>query len=132
MPNFRYLNETGRSLQSADLQGEVVLIDFWATWCLPCVALLPEMKKINEMLESKDGFRLVSLNLDSDTEFAKAFLAQRELPWEHGFLGQKRDALKSLGIGSVPHYGLIDADGTILEWGSDLEKIKSRLKQLMD
>lgn len=132
MPNFRYVGQDGRSHQSADLQGEIVLIDFWATWCLPCVALLPEMKEIHESLESADGFRLVSLNLDSDLETAKAFLAKRDLPWEHGFLGEKKDSQKSLGIGSVPHYGLVDADGTILEWGSDLEKIKSTLKHLMD
>ncbi len=131
LPNFRYADHDGQMKRSADLQGEVVLIDFWATWCKPCVALLPEMGQIHEMLEPKDGFRLLGLNLDSDVETANAFLAERDLPWEHGFLGANKDSQKSLGISSVPHYCLVDADGTILEWGSDLESIKTKLKAMI-
>jgi thiol-disulfide isomerase/thioredoxin len=131
LPNFRYADPAGQMKQSSDLQGEVVLIDFWATWCKPCVALLPEIEEIHELLDDKDGFRLLGLNLDSDVEAAKSFLAERDLPWEQGFLGTKKDALKSLGISSVPHYCLVDADGTILEWGSNFENIKARLKTLL-
>lgn len=83
------------------------------------------------MLESKDGFRLLGLNLDSDVETAKEFLADRDLPWEHGFFGEKTNSQKSLGISSVPHYCLVDTDGTILVWGNDLEKIKSQLKTML-
>lgn len=116
---------------SSQLKGDVVLIDFWATWCGPCIALLPEMEKIHDSFEDTDGFRLLGLNLDEDLDKAKAFLAKRELPWDHGFLGKSAGAQASLGIGSVPHYCLVDAEGTILEWGSDLEQIKTRLKSLM-
>ena len=69
--------------------------------------------------------------LDSDIDSAKTFLSKRDL-WDHGFLGKSEGAQKSLGIGSVPHYCLVDADGTILEWGSDLDKVRQRLESLME
>ncbi len=73
------------------------------------------------MMESSDGFRLVGLILDEDMEHAKEFFSQRDLPWEHGFLGELKDPQQSLGIGSVPHYGSIDSDSTILEWSRPRE-----------
>lgn len=131
LPNFRYLGQDGKPKSSASLRGEVVLIDFWATWCQPCIAQLPEMKRLHKMLESKKGIRLLGLNLDDNMKTAQAFLSERDLSWEQGFMGTLNDPLKSLGISSFPHYCLVDADGTILEWGNDFEKIKSRVESLL-
>lgn len=132
LPNFRYLDEDGQTQAASDFQGKIVFIDFWATWCAPCIATLPEMNTIHKMMESSDDAKLLGLNLDTDLNEAKTFLSKRSLPWDHGFLGTLKDPQRSLGIGSVPHYGLIGADGTILEWGGDLEKIKARLKTLLE
>ena len=120
LPDFRYVDREGNQKVSSQLRGEIVLIDFWATWCSPCVGLLPEMEKLHKKFEEKDGFSLLGLNLDNDLDVAKAFLSKRKLSWEQGFFANSKAALSSLRISGVPHYCLVNADGTILEWGSDL------------
>ncbi len=73
-------DRSGKALDPAALEGKVVLLDFWATWCGPCVAEFPHLKKLYEKYHEK-GFEIIGYNVDSDWEKAYSYLQERPLPW---------------------------------------------------
>jgi thiol-disulfide isomerase/thioredoxin len=74
LPDFSVKDLEGRDISSADLRGKVVLIDFWATWCLPCKKEMPGYQKLVDLYGSR-GFVVVGLKFDTmkDTEEPTAF-----------------------------------------------------------
>ena len=71
---------TGNAFDATRLEGKVVLLDFWATWCTPCVAEFPHLKILYEKYKDS-GFEIIGYNVDSDLEQLSAFLERRPLPW---------------------------------------------------
>jgi thiol-disulfide isomerase/thioredoxin len=67
----------GRSLRSKDLAGRVVIIDFWATWCAPCLRELPELVEYHRRLEGREDVVLLSFNVTDEREDLAAFLAEK-------------------------------------------------------
>lgn len=117
----------GKEFQLDSMNGKVVLIDFWATWCGPCKEELPHMKELAKKF-SKDPFELISISWDSDESKWKEFVAKNGMTWN-----QYRDATHSLstqfGVSAIPHYFTIDSDGILqaekIGSGADIEgKIK--------
>jgi thiol-disulfide isomerase/thioredoxin len=78
--SFDLTSIDGKKLRSADLKGKVVLIDCWATWCSPCMALLPELKELYKKHHSQ-GLEVIGVNLDQRKETAQKAIARQELPW---------------------------------------------------
>jgi len=70
----------GKTLDPKTLDGKVVLLDFWATWCGPCIAEFPHLKKLHEKYHER-GFEIVGYCVDSDTETMYAYLKRNPLPW---------------------------------------------------
>jgi thiol-disulfide isomerase/thioredoxin len=71
----------GKILEEKSLDGKVVLLDFWATWCGPCVGEFPHLKKLYEKYHRK-GFEIIGYNVDSDLKKLTAYLEQNPLPWK--------------------------------------------------
>ena len=69
----------GRSLSSEDLAGRVVIIDFWATWCSPCLRELPELAEYHRRLEGRDDVVLLSFNVTDERADLETFLAERKI-----------------------------------------------------
>lgn len=105
----------GREVDTSKLQGKVVLIDFWATWCGPCVAELPNVLKAYKELHPK-GFEIVGISLDSDKAELEAFVKERGMEWPQYFDGKgwQNEISTKYGINSIPAMWLLNKKGMVV------------------
>jgi peroxiredoxin len=133
-PAFAVATIKGDTLTLADLRGKVVLLDFWATWCMPCRMELPYVRQAYERFHPK-GLEIVGVSLDNSATEVDAFTKMSGMPWPQTVQGRgnvtpiKRD----YAIQSIPAAFLIDREGRIagrnLRGDGLLEAIDNLLKQ---
>lgn len=114
-PDFSEKDLLGNPLSVSKYEGKVVLVDFWATWCVPCVAELPNVIKAYNKHHT-NGFEVIGISLDQDEQKLKSFLKAKEIPWVQYFDGkgwQNKLAAK-YGIDRVPATFLLDRQGKII------------------
>jgi peroxiredoxin len=96
-----------------DYKGKVVLLDFWATWCGPCVAEIPNVVKAYEKYHGQ-GMEVLGISLDKEdwTEKLGDFTKKRNMPWPQVYDGKywQAEVAKLYGIRSIPHMLLVDGD----------------------
>lgn len=106
----------GREVDLADLRGKVVLVDFWATWCPPCVEEVPEVVEVYEKFKDQ-GFEIVGISLDQDKSALEKFTKENKMTWPQFFDGQGWDneIAKRFKIQSVPTMWLLDREGKLAD-----------------
>ena len=125
-PDFNEKDVNGKPLSISNYKGKVVLVDFWATWCGPCIGELPNVLATYEK-HHKNGFEIVGISLDKDQAKLTDFTAEKKMPWQQFFDGkvwENKLAVK-YGVNSIPATYLLDGTGTIIGKdlrGEDLEK----------
>lgn len=104
----------GSKVDLTKMQGKVVLVDFWATWCGPCIAGLPEVIDVYEKYHAK-GFEIVGISFDQKKEKLTQFTADKKMPWVQYFdgLGWGNKIGQEYGISSIPTMWLIDKKGVL-------------------
>ena len=111
-----------------------VLIDFWGTWCRPCIVLIPELKKINSEFEDKN-FTLVSVAYDRNAQKVLDFLEKEQMDWEHVFVSQtrsdKNSLVEKLKVKSFPTTILIAPDGKIIARNRSMNELREILKNTL-
>jgi peroxiredoxin len=118
-PNFLAKSLAGQDVTLSQFKGKVVLVDFWATWCPPCVEGMPGLKAAYEKYHGM-GFEIVGISLDKSEGDLAAFIKKQSIPWTQIFDGKGWDSLlaQKYGVDVIPTMYLLDADGKIV--GSNL------------
>jgi len=117
-PTFNYENHKGGTTKLEDLKGKYVYIDVWATWCGPCRAEIPSLKKVEEKYQDKNiAFVSISVDVDKDHEKWKNFVADKQLGGIQLFADKNwnSDFMTSYGVISIPRFILIDPNGKIVK-----------------
>jgi thiol-disulfide isomerase/thioredoxin len=109
----------GTKFSTKDWQGKVILVDFWATWCGPCIAELPRVKETYKKHHEK-GLEILGVSCDSEAQALKAFLDKNpDMPWPQLFDAQQNPKIdwhplaKEYGINGIPTMFLIDKKGVL-------------------
>jgi len=114
-PEFNEKDIDGNPLSVASHKGKVLLIDFWATWCPPCRAEIPNVVSVYKKYHAQ-GFDIIGVSLDEDKDKVTEFIKQHEMTWPQYFDGEgwsNKLAVK-YGIESIPSTFLVDGNGKII------------------
>jgi thiol-disulfide isomerase/thioredoxin len=107
----------GQSVSMKALQGKVVVIDFWATWCGPCVAEMPKMKELYAKYKDQ-GVEFIGISLDQPDvglDKLKKFVEEKEIAWPQYYMGKGWDSefSQSWGVNAIPCVFIVDANGNL-------------------
>lgn len=115
-PDFELKNTLGEIVSLNSLKGQVVVIDFWGTWCGPCKRELPFSKKIEEHYADRDDVTFLFVALERGPEaYWKKFVADNNIPGVHLYSANGNSALFPYKITSVPRYVIVDKNGKIYD-----------------
>lgn len=113
--DFSLKNTEGKVVHLRDFKGKIIFLDFWASWCKPCIEQFSHSKKLKEEYEGKD---IVFINIAVDDEEEKwlKMIEKRKIGGVNLFAGDKSSNLSTMyNINGIPHYVLIDKEGKIIE-----------------
>ncbi len=122
----------GKPVTLADYKGKVVLVDFWATNCPPCLEEFPAMKQLYAK-HHKQGLEVVGISLDADRQLVDGFQEQWKLPWKMTLSGSDRDATRTrYKARTIPSLFLVDREGKIAYVDVRGRALKTAVEKLMN
>jgi peroxiredoxin len=129
--DFELTTLTGEHLTAEGLRGKVLFLDFWGTWCPPCVASVSSLRSLSQQLKD-EPFELISISTDTDERALREFIAKKQMDWPQVW-DQGQAFTRQCGIHSFPTYVLVSSEGEILHvgsgWGTGTERdINSRVR----
>ena len=109
-PDFLITSIQGDQIALQELTGRTVVLDFWATWCPPCRASVPELKELTRKYPGR--LELISVSADNDDKSWREFVSKHEMTW-HQYRDSNHKILDSYSVRAFPTYMVIDGDGVI-------------------
>ena len=126
----------GAKFDIAQYKGKIVLVDFWATWCGPCRASMPELKELYEKYHSH-GLEIVGVDLDQTLSDLSDFLDKEKLPWLN-VIGEEKDGqmqfplAEKYQIQAIPSTFLVGKDGKIVAFDLRGEELAKAVEKMFD
>lgn len=135
-PSFRARTLDGsQTVSNEDLKGKVVFVDFWASWCTPCLKSLPEFEHLQTSFSGRDDVVVLAINLDENPQDATKFINGLDVSYK--ILADTDGKIpESFGVSTMPSSYIIDKEGVIryVHKGyktGDVSKIKTEIEQLL-
>lgn len=112
LPNVMARRLDGVEEDFSTFRDQTVLIDFWATWCGPCIKSLPDLRTLTAELPA-DGFEILSISVDEEVDTVVEFQSGEPMPWANWHVGPRHELLKTWAVRGYPTYVLVDSLGNI-------------------
>lgn len=131
-PEFTLPTTTGEQLSLKSLQGHIVILDFWASWCAPCIAEMPVVKEIYAKYKD-EGLKIVGISMDNSKAAWMKAIDKVQIPWLHvsSLKGMKRCPVAQLyQVYAIPKLYIIDREGKIIAKDLRGEELKKKVDEL--
>ncbi len=135
-PSFRARSLDGaETISNTDLSGKVIFVDFWASWCTPCLKSLPEFEHLQTSFSGRDDVVVLAINLDENPQDAKNFINKLNVTYK--ILADNEGVIpESFGVSTMPSSFIIDKSGVIRYVhkdykDGDVRKIQSEIEKLL-
>ena len=109
-PDFAFTSLDGDYVSLEELRGKVIVLDFWATWCGPCTASVPDLRNLHRKYVGNPSFVMIGISADFDDQAWRTFTSQNKMLWTH-YRDQDRKIQRAFGIHAYPTYIVIDHEG---------------------
>ena len=129
-PDFLALTPTGDTLSLHNVKGKVKLVDFWASWCMPCRQENPNVLKMYLKYQSK-GLEIIGVSLDQDQAAWNKVIAEDGLKWKH-VIDSGQQIARAYGVKSIPHTVLLDENNNIVAVGLRGAQLQKKIAELLD
>jgi thiol-disulfide isomerase/thioredoxin len=110
-PDFSFTTKQGEFITLEDLKGKTVVLDFWGTWCKPCLMATPDLVKLNKKF-SEQGVVFIGVAVNDQEDPWTAYIEKNKMDWPQ-FLDKTRKMATPFGISSYPTYIIIDGEGIV-------------------
>jgi thiol-disulfide isomerase/thioredoxin len=129
--DVKFSDLEGKDINTKKLRGQVMLVDFWATWCPPCRAALPEVKETYAKLHEK-GFEILGISLDKDKSDLTKLLAEEKMTWPQHCdgTGWENKLVEAFDITSLPTMWLVDKKGILRDLNGG-DSMAAKVEQLL-
>ena len=129
--DIKFTATDGREVDLSQMKDKVVLIDFWATWCVPCIREIPQVKEVYERFHYQ-GFEVIGISFDDNEKGLKRFIQENELPWPQYFDGKTWDNKIGFqyGIKRIPQLWLVDKKGNLRDKNA-ADNLQSKVEKLL-
>lgn len=124
---YEILNRNGESVELSNFKGKYVLLDFWASWCKPCIKGFDEVLKPLYQKYQNNKFEIVGINVDEDREEWLQALKKLDLPWKQ-VRAKEENIMRDFNVSGLPHYALIDKQGKVLRSGINSAQLRLYLR----
>lgn len=124
-PNFAFKTLDGTAVSAANLRGRIVILDFWATWCGPCMAMAPRMVELNKRYRDK-GVLIIGISLDQDLAKLKQVIKEKGFTWPQSCDRKAGDSpiVKQFGVTGIPYIAILTPEGKVAWTGHPMQMDK--------